>query len=714
MDEQIISAWRKKRTEEELSRIPETKKKFKTASGIEVKDVYTSLDVTPETHETLPGLYPLTRGIRASMYRNRPFTMRQVVGLGTAKHANERHRFVLSQGQTGLSNDFDLPTLTGYDSDDDKARGEVGRIGVAIDSIHDMRDLMSEIPLDSVSTSMTINHPAPVLLAMYLAVAEEQNVPWGRLNGTIQNDAFKEFFAQKTFAIGPSPSFRLACDVIEFCSHHAPKWNPISLCGYQTRDCGGTADQELGLTFAAAKAYIDETLKRGVDIDDFAPRLSFLMYVHMDVLEEVAKFRAARRMWARLLREEYGAKKEDSWRLRVHVQTGAALLTAQQPENNIARGALQCFAAALGGIQSMAISTYDEAYSIPSEKAQRLALRTQQIVALESGVTYTPDPLAGSYYVEHLTHSLAVAAWDLIQEVEELGGMTRAVEQGMPKLRIEESAARRQARVDRGEDAIVGVNKYRAKEADEVDILDIDNTRVREQQVARLERVRRERDDGACRAALQALREGAAGEANLLELSIAAVRARATVGEVSDAIEGEFGRHRAATRGVTGIYGSAFADDEGFRRTRQAIDDFAEIEGRRPRILVCKLGQDGHDRGARIIASAFADIGFDVDIGPLFQTPAEAAIEAVENDVHVVGVSTQAAGHKTLVPELVDALRDHGAGDILVVCGGVVPPKDYDFLYRAGVAGIYGPGTNVQSAAIDILRRLSGRREAAA
>ncbi|MCY4363206.1 MAG: methylmalonyl-CoA mutase family protein [Gammaproteobacteria bacterium] len=545
MDEQIISAWRKKRTEKELSRIPETKKKFKTASGIEVKDVYTSLDVTPETHETLPGLYPLTRGIRASMYRNRPFTMRQVVGLGTAKHANERHRFVLSQGQTGLSNDFDLPTLTGYDSDDDKARGEVGRIGVAIDSIHDMRDLMSEIPLDSVSTSMTINHPAPVLLAMYLAVAEEQNVPWGRLNGTVQNDAFKEFFAQKTFAIGPSPSFRLACDVIEFCSHHAPKWNPISLCGYQTRDCGGTADQELGLTFAAAKAYIDETLKRGVDIDDFAPRLSFLMYVHMDVLEEVAKFRAARRMWARLLREEYGAKNEDSWRLRVHVQTGAALLTAQQPENNIARGALQCFAAALGGIQSMAISTYDEAYSIPSEKAQRLALRTQQIVALESGVTYTPDPLAGSYYVEALTNEIESRAQGWIDEVEKRGGMLAVTESGWIEMLLAEQAYHIQCEIESGERPVVGVNIHEGGDNDAIndDLFRVD-PQVEKQQLNRLDSSRRQRDSVRAAEAMTFVKDSLEGTTNVMTSILEAVKASVSVGEIFSVMRSVWGTYK--------------------------------------------------------------------------------------------------------------------------------------------------------------------------
>lgn len=545
MDEQTISAWRRKRVDEELSRIPETKPVFETASGIEVRDVYTNLDVRPEAHETLPGAYPMTRGIRASMYRNRPFTMRQVVGLGTAEHANERHRFVLAQGQTGLSNDFDLPTLTGYDSDDETARGEVGRIGVAIDTLQDMRDLMAGIPLDSVSTSMTINHPTPVLLAMYLAVADEQGVPWDRLNGTVQNDAFKEFFAQKTFAVAPAPSVRLACDVIEFCARRVPKWNPISLCGYQTRDCGGTADQEIGLTFAAAKAYIDETLRRGIDIDDFAPRLSFLMYVHMDVLEEVAKFRAARRLWARMLRDHYGAKRVESLRFRVHVQTGAALLTAQQPENNIARGALQCLAAALGGVQSMAISTYDEAYSIPSEKAQRLALRTQQIVALESGVANTPDPLAGSYYVESLTDEIEARAERWMREVEARGGMLAVTESGWVEGLLADQAYRIQREVDAGERPVVGVNIHQEGNEDAtMDGLFRVDADVEDQQLRRLSRFRSARDDGRAEAALDRISASLSDGTNLMLPILEAVKANVTQGEIFARMRAEWGAHR--------------------------------------------------------------------------------------------------------------------------------------------------------------------------
>lgn len=544
MNKDKITAWRGQREKNELSRIPETTDKFTTASGIEVKDVYTSLDVRPQAHDELPGDYPMTRGIRASMYRNRPFTMRQVVGLGTAKHANKRHKFVLAQGQTGLSNDFDLPTLTGYDSDDEKARGEVGRIGVAIDTLEDMRDLMDGIPLDQVSTSMTINHPTSILLAMYLAVAEQHNVPWKLLNGTVQNDSFKEFFAQKTFALPPAPSVRLTTDVIEFCAHHVPKWNPISLCGYQTRDCGGTADQELGLTFAAAKAYIDATLERGVDIDDFAPRLSFLMYVHMDFLEEVAKFRAARRLWARLLRDHYGAKRPESWRFRVHVQTGAALLTAQQPENNIARGALQCLAAALGGVQSMAISTYDEAYSIPSEKAQRIALRTQQIVAQESGIAATPDPLGGSYYVESLTDELETRAEHWMKQVEERGGMLAVTESGWIESILADQAYQTQLNIDAGKQPLVGVNSYTEGNDEEqmAGIFRVD-PRVEEEQCQRLAAIRKQRDAGRVEDALNQIKALAAGKENMMAAILTAVRSHASSGEIFAAMRSVWGMH---------------------------------------------------------------------------------------------------------------------------------------------------------------------------
>ena len=519
--------------------------RFETASGIEVKSLYTAADVRSEAGEERPGDYPLTRGIHASMYRERLFTMRQVVGLGTAQDANRRHHFVLSQGQTGLSNDFDLPTLTGYDSDDPRVKGEVGRIGVAIDTVEDMRDLMAGIPLDRVSTSMTINHPAPILLAMYCAVADEAGVPRDRLSGTVQNDGFKEFFAQKTFAIPPAPAFRLATDLIEFSARHLPRWNPISLSGYQTRDCGGTADQEIGFTFAAAMAYIEDLLKRGLDIDRFAPRLSFLMYIHMDFLEEVAKFRACRRLWARLMRERYGAKDPRSWRFRVHVQSGAALLTAQQPENNIARAAIQCLAAALGGVQSMALSTYDEAFSIPSEKAQRIALRTQQIVALETGIASTPDPLGGSYVVERLTDELEARAEGWIAEVERRGGMLAVTESGWVEGLLAEQAYEIQRQTERGERPVIGVNLHTDgnEEGELPNVFRVDPT-VEQAQIERLREVRRRRDGGRVDDALAAVREVAAGRGNIMDPILAAVTARATEGEIFRTMREVWGDYR--------------------------------------------------------------------------------------------------------------------------------------------------------------------------
>ncbi len=545
MDEKTIEAWRRTVKAEELARLPEVKTSFTTASGMPVKDLYTALDLRPEVHNELPGVYPMTRGIRAGMYRSKPFTRRQVVGLGTAREANRRHKYVIAQGQTGLSNDFDLPTITGHDSDDPAVSGEVGRIGVAIDTIHDMRDLMDGIPMDQVSTSMTINHPASILLSMYLAVAEERGVAWTELRGTIQNDPLKEFFAQKTFALPPRPSVRLLGDVIEFCARRVPKWNPISLCGYQTRDCGGTADQEIGLTFAAAIAYIEQALERGLDIDDFAPRLSFLMYVHIDLLEEVAKFRAARRLWARLMRERFGAKRPDSWRFRVHAQTGAALLTAQQPENNIARGALQCLAAALGGVQSMAISTYDEAYSIPSEKAQRISLRTQQIVAFETRIGNTPDPLAGSYYVESLTDELERGAERWIAEVERRGGMLSAVESGWVESLLSRQAYEIQHRIESGEIPVVGVNMFTEgnEEGELADLFRVDPS-VETTQIERLRAIRARRDRIRVADALAAVTGAARSTDSLVPHVLGAVKAEASEGEIIRALRDAWGDYQ--------------------------------------------------------------------------------------------------------------------------------------------------------------------------
>jgi methylmalonyl-CoA mutase, N-terminal domain len=547
LDDKKIADWRHRIKEPETSRVPERQSKFTTASGIEVKDVYTVCDTRPSAQEELPGEYPLTRGTYGTMYRSRPFTRRQVVGLGTAEDANKRHLYVMAQGQTGLSNDFDLPTLTGYDSDDPHAAGEVGKIGVAIDTLEDMRDLMAGIPLDKVSTSMTINHPTPVLLAMYCALAEQQGVPWEKLSGTVQNDSLKEFFAQKTFALPPGPAFRLTSDVIEFCARRMPRWHPISLSGYQTRDCGGTADQEIGFTFAAATTYIDEALRRGVDIDVFAHQLSFLMYVHIDLLEEVAKFRAARRLWARLMRERYGAKRPESWRFRVHVQTGAALLTAQQPENNIARGALQCLAAALGGVQSMAISTYDEAYSIPSEKAQRIALRTQQIVALETGIASTPDPLGGSYVVESLTDELERRAEGWMAEIEHRGGMLAVVESGWIESVLAQQAFDIQRRIESGENPLVGVNIFtEGNEDGQMPNVFRPDPGVEDRQKHRLADVRRRRDSSRVADALAGVRGAAAGDDNTMPAILEAVSALASEGEIFQALRSVWGDYRPA------------------------------------------------------------------------------------------------------------------------------------------------------------------------
>ena len=690
---------------------------WQTPEGIDVKPIYTAADLdeieaTGFPLNSLPGISPFMRGPRATMYAGRPWTIRQYAGFSTAEESNAFYRRNIAAGQMGLSVAFDLATHRGYDSDHERVVGDVGKAGVAIDSVEDMKILFDGIPLDKMSVSMTMNGAVLPVLAGYIVAAEEQGVDQADLAGTIQNDILKEFMVRNTYIYPPGPSMRIVADIIAYSAAHMPKFNSVSISGYHMQEAGATAVQELAFTLADGLEYVRAAIDRGFGIDAFAPRLSFFFGIGMNFFMEVAKIRAARLLWDRIVRQ-FDPKDERSAMLRTHCQTSGVSLTEQDPYNNVVRTAYEAMAAVLGGTQSLHTNAFDEAMALPTDFSAKIARNTQLILAEETGVRHVVDPLAGSFYVEHLTHSLAAAAWDLIEEVEDLGGMTKAVEQGMPKLRIEESAAKRQALIDRGAEVIVGVNKYQSDEIDAVDILSIDNTRVREQQLERLKRMRNDRDEAGCQAALDKLREGAASDANLLALSIDAVRARATIGEVSDAMEAVFGRHRAATRGVTGIYGGAFADDEGFQRVQDAIRGFADGEGRRPRILVCKLGQDGHDRGAKIIASAFADIGFDVDIGPLFQTPGEAALEAIENDVHIVGVSSQAAGHKTLVPQLIEALREQGAGDILVVCGGVVPPQDYDFLHGVGVAGIYGPGTNVQVAALDILDQLSGRRKAA-
>src|SRR5579883_1088488 len=687
---------------------------WQTPEGIAVKPLYTEADLEGlELAGAFPGFPPYLRGPRATMYANRPWTIRQYAGFSTAEESNKFYRENLKAGQMGLSVAFDLATHRGYDSDHPRVVGDVGKAGVAIDSVEDMKILFDGIPLDQMSVSMTMNGAVLPVLAGYIVAAEEQGVAQAKLSGTIQNDILKEFMVRNTYIYPPGPSMRIVADIIEYTAKHMPKFNSISISGYHMQEAGATAVQELAFTLADGLDYVRAALSKGLDIDAFAPRLSFFFCIGMNFFMEIAKLRAARYLWARLIKP-FNPKNPMSLALRTHCQTSGVSLTEQDPYNNVIRTTVEALAAVLGGTQSLHTNSFDEALALPTPASARIARNTQLILAEETGITHVVDPLGGSYYLESLTHSVAEAAWALIQEVEALGGMTKAVESGMPKLRIEESAARRQARIDRGEEVIVGVNKYRSDAAAAVDILDIDNTKVRESQVARLRQIRKTRDAKKIEATLAALTEAArSGNGNLLALAIEATRARATVGEISDALEKVFTRHRATIRSVSGVYGALYEGDEGYRRIQREVENFARGEGRRPRMLVVKLGQDGHDRGAKVIATAFADIGFDVDVGPLFQTPDEAARQAIENDVHVVGVSSQAAGHRTLVPELVEALKRQGGGDILVVCGGVIPPQDYEFLTQAGVAAIYGPGTNIPLAASEILRLIEKKRLAA-
>jgi len=689
-----------------------------TPEGIRVKPLYTEADLEGlETLGTLPGFPPYLRGPRATMYANRPWTLRQYAGFSTAEESNAFFRANLAAGQMGLSVAFDLATHRGYDSDHPRVVGDVGKAGVAIDTVEDMKVLFDGIPLDRMSVSMTMNGAVLPVLAAFIVAGEEQGVGPEKLAGTIQNDILKEFMVRNTYIYPPEPSMRIVADIIEFTARRMPKFNSISISGYHMQEAGATCVQELAFTLADGLEYVRAALSKGLKVDEFAPRLSFFFCLGMNFFMEIAKLRAARFLWARLM-QQFGPHNPASLALRTHCQTSGVSLTEQDPYNNVVRTAVEALAGALGGTQSLHTNSFDEAIALPSKAAARIARNTQLILQEEAGITHVVDPLAGSYYVERLTHSVAAEAQKLIDEVEKLGGMTRAVVAGMPKLRIEEAAARRQARIDRGEDIIVGVNKYQPEEETRVETLSIDNARVRERQIARLEQVRGSRDAKACRAALAALEAAArrsSGQAggNLLEAAVAAMRARASVGEVSDALERVFGRHQAATATISGVYGRAWEGDPQFQRIQQQCAEFAEVHGRRPRLLVAKLGQDGHDRGAKIIATSFADLGFDVDIGPLFQTPEEAARQAVENDVHVVGVSSQAAGHTTLVPALIEALKQAGAGEVLVIVGGVVPPQDYEPLKKAGVAAVYGPGTNIPEAAAEVLGLLRRRKMAA-
>ena len=683
---------------------------WNTLEGIAVDPIYTADDLQGLTHlEGLPGQEPFTRGVKATMYAGRPWTIRQYAGFSTAEASNAFYCKALAAGQQGVSVAFDLATHRGYDSDHPRVIGDVGKAGVAIDSVEDMKILFEGIPLDKVSVSMTMNGAVIPILANFIVTGEEQGHDCQVLSGTIQNDILKEFMVRNTYIYPPEPSMRIIADIIEYTSSNMPKFNSISISGYHMQEAGANLVQELAYTLADGKEYVKTAMARGMDIDQFAPRLSFFFAIGMNFFMDAAKLRAARLLWHRIM-EELGAKTPKSKMLRTHCQTSGVSLQEQDHYNNVVRTAYEAMSAVLGGTQSLHTNALDEAIALPTEFAARIARNTQLILQEETGVTNVVDPLAGSYYVEKLTSDLAEAAWKLIEEVDDMGGMTKAVASGLPKLRIEETAARRQADIDRGDQVIVGVNKYRLPEEDPIDILDIDNEAVREAQVTSLKKIREARDEAACDAALAELERRAQAGGNLLEAAVEAARARASVGEISMAMEKIFGRHRAEVKTLAGVYGKAYENDEGFAAIQRDIEAFAEEEGRRPRMLVVKMGQDGHDRGAKVIATAFADIGFDVDVGPLFQTPEEAAQDAIDNDVHVIGISSQAAGHKTLAPELIKILAARDAGDILVICGGVIPQQDYDFLKNAGVKAIFGQGTNIPSAAQDILSLIRANR----
>ena len=683
---------------------------WETLEGIGVKPFYTEDDTAGLAHMgNVPGQAPFTRGVKATMYAGRPWTIRQYAGFSTAEESNAFYRKALAAGQQGVSVAFDLATHRGYDSDHPRVLGDVGKAGVAIDSVEDMKILFDGIPLDQVSVSMTMNGAVIPVLASFIVAGEEQGVDRSALSGTIQNDILKEFMVRNTYVYPPEASMRIVADIIEYTATEMPKFNSISISGYHMQEAGANLVQELGFTLADGREYVRSAIARGMDVDKFAGRLSFFFAIGMNFFMEAAKLRAARLLWSRIM-DEFEPKNPRSKMLRTHCQTSGVSLQEQDPYNNVVRTAYEAMSAVLGGTQSLHTNALDEAIALPTEFAARIARNTQLILQEETGITNVVDPLAGSYYVEALTAELAEKAWALIEEVEEMGGMTKAVASGMPKLRIEESAARRQAMIDRGDEVIVGVNKYRKDKEDPIDILEIDNEAVRSAQVARLETIRAERDAAACTAALTELERVAAEGGNLLAAAVEAARARASVGEISMAMEKVFGRHRAEVKTLAGVYGAAYEGDEGFAAIQKDVEAFAEAEGRRPRMLVVKMGQDGHDRGAKVIATAFADIGFDVDVGPLFQTPEEAAQDAVDNDVHVVGISSQAAGHKTLAPKLIAALEAAGAGEIIVICGGVIPQQDYEFLHKAGVKAIFGPGTNIPDAARDILRLIGDAR----
>ena len=699
-----LAAWEAK-AKQELRGKPLESLETATPEGITIKPLYTEADLGNIEHlGVLPGFTPYVRGPKATMYTGRPWTIRQYAGFSTAEESNAFYRRNLAAGQAGLSIAFDLATHRGYDSDHPRVEGDVGKAGVAIDSVEDMKILFDRIPLDKMSVSMTMNGAVLPVMAMYIVAAEEQGVPQSALSGTLQNDILKEFMVRNTYIYPPVPSMRIVSDIIGHTAGHMPRFNPISISGYHMQEAGATNVQELAYTLADGLEYVKTAVEAGLEVDQFAPRLSFFFAIGMNFFMEVAKLRAARLLWAELVAERFSPSDPKSLMLRTHCQTSGVSLTSLDPYNNVIRTTVEAMAAVLGGTQSLHTNAFDEALALPSENSARIARNTQLVLQHEAGLTNVVDPLAGSYYVESLTQSLVEEARKIIAEVDELGGMTAAVEAGIPKLKIEEAAAQKQARIDQGEEVIVGVNRFARKEEDDVDILVVDNASVREQQIARLQTVRQQRDIAKCEAALANLEAVArGGDGNLLAAAIDAARARATVGEISDCLEMVYQRHSAEIRSIGGVYSAMYEGDESFEKLRQRIADFATVNGRRPRMLVVKLGQDGHDRGAKIIATSFADMGFDVDIGPLFQTPEEAVRQAIENDVHVIGISSQAAGHRTLVPGVMKALQQADGDDIRVICGGVIPPGDYQMLKDIGVAAIFGPGTNIPEAATEII-----------
>jgi len=678
-----------------------------SAEGIDIKQWYEETNLKGLQHlDFAAGFPPYLRGPHATMYVQRPWTIRQYAGFSTAEDSNAFYRRNLAAGQKGLSVAFDLATHRGYDSDHERVVGDVGKAGVAIDSVEDMKILFDKIPLDKMSVSMTMNGAVLPIMAFYIVAAEEQGVSPESLSGTIQNDILKEFMVRNTYIYPPMPSMKIISDIFKYTSNYMPKFNSISISGYHMQEAGATSDIELAYTLADGLEYLRTGIEAGLDIDSFAPRLSFFWAIGMNHFMEIAKMRAGRMLWAKIVKQ-FNPKNEKSLALRTHSQTSGWSLTEQDPFNNVARTCIEAAAAAFGGTQSLHTNALDEAIALPTDFSARIARNTQIFLQEETQITRTVDPWAGSYYVEILTDQIANKAWNLILEVEELGGMTKAIEAGIPKMRIEEAAARKQARIDSGQDIIVGVNKYRLQKEDPLQILDVDNQKVREGQIARLNRIKAERNSEKVTKCLEALTKCAqTGEGNLVALAVEAARERATLGEISYALEKIYGRYKAQIKSISGVYSKEIKKDPHFEKARALADQFAELEGRRPRIMIAKMGQDGHDRGAKVVATGYADVGFDVDIGPLFQTPAEAAKQAVENDVHILGVSSLAAGHKTLVPQVIQALKEQGREDIMVIVGGVIPAQDYQFLFDAGVVGVYGPGTKISEAAIEMLNIL--------